>query len=92
MGHTVKSNFRHSFFTAGLLVVSAFGHAQLSTSPQPIGEVKGTAFTHTQQSAEVSIRNASLVLPTSATGGAVYAGIVATAPIVTRKVPVVVFL
>jgi hypothetical protein len=92
IGSALKSNLFRSSFTAALLVGAALSHAQVTSPPQPAGEVKGTAFTHTPQSAEASIRNASLVLPSAATGGAVYAGPVATAPVVTRKVPVVVFL
>jgi dienelactone hydrolase len=92
IGYIVKSNLLGLMITAALLVVSALGYSQVTSSSQPAGEVKGTAFTHTPQSAEASIRNASIVLPSSATGGAVYAGHVATAPVVTRKVPVVVFL
>jgi dienelactone hydrolase len=92
IGSALKSNLFRSSITAALLVGAALSHAQVTSPPQPAGEVKGTAFTHTPQSAEASIRNASLVLPSAATGGAVYAGPVATAPVVSRKVPVVVFL
>jgi dienelactone hydrolase len=88
----VKSNFLGLIVVASLLAVSALSQAQIVTAPAPAGEVKGTAFAHTPQSAEASIRNASLVLPGAVTGGAVYVGPVATAPMVSRKAPVVVFL
>ncbi len=88
----MKSNVHGSTITAVFLAASALCQAQVVAAPPPVGEVTGIAFIHTPQSAEASIRNASIVLPSAATGGAVYVGTVATVPVVSRKVPVVVFL
>lgn len=59
---------------------------------QPAGEVRGSATQHTAASARAVIEQGWLVLPPSATGGAVYAGRWRDAPATTRRVPVVVFM
>lgn len=59
---------------------------------QPAGEVQGSATQHTAASARTVIEQGWLVLPASATGGAVYAGRWRDAPTTTRRVPVVVFM
>jgi dienelactone hydrolase len=92
IGSSMKSNVYRSTIAAALLVASSLCQAQVVNAPAPIGEFKGTAYTHTPQSAEASIRNASLVLPSVVTGGAIYAGPAANAPVVNRKAPVIVFL
>lgn len=65
-------------------------------SPQPatpVGEVKGTATQHTAASSLGAAQRASVVLPASVTGGAIYSGTLANAPKDTKaKVPVVVFM
>lgn len=59
----------------------------------PAGEVKGSAAQHTPASAVAVIEGAALVLPASATGGAIYAGALRDVPRTLRaRVPVVVFL
>ncbi len=88
----MKLFLKSKLLAALLLVVAGSAQAQLSPVATPVGEVKGAAFVHTPQSADAAIRNASLVLPTAATGGGMYAGPASGAPSTTRKVPVVVFL
>jgi dienelactone hydrolase len=82
-----------------LLFASGLAIAQLATVPAlplpitPAGEVKGQAVVHTQPSARDVIQTAALVLPTQATGGAVYSGLLRDAPTnIKSRVPVVVFL
>jgi dienelactone hydrolase len=59
----------------------------------PMGEVKGTASQHNATSAIGVVQRAAVVLPASATGGAVYVGSFANAPKdIKAKVPVVVFM
>jgi dienelactone hydrolase len=59
----------------------------------PQGEVKGSALVHTEASARNVVANAQLVLPASATGGAIYVGAFKNAPSGLRgHVPVVVFM
>jgi dienelactone hydrolase len=67
--------------------------AQTTPPPAPVGEVKGTATEHTAASSAGVVQRAAVVLPTSATGGAVYVGTFANAPKdIKAKVPLVVFL
>jgi len=66
---------------------------QLALPPAPMGEIKGTQLVHTPESAAGVMDTAQLVLPASATGGAVYAGVLRDAPRDLRgPVPLVVFL
>lgn len=67
--------------------------APMATVQAPQGEVKGSALVHTEASARNVVANAQLVLPASATGGAVYTGLFKDAPAGLRgPVPMVVFL
>mgnify|MGYP000908233079 FL=1 len=62
-------------------------------APAPQGEIKGQAIVHTPESARAAMANGALVLPSAATGGAVFSGAFKDAPRETRaRVPVVVFL
>jgi dienelactone hydrolase len=77
-------------FAAVLLCVHSVSWGQ---SAAPAGEIKGTASQHTAASAAGAVKSAAVVLPSSATGGAVYAGTFADAPTqAAKRVPVVVFL
>lgn len=60
----------------------------------PAGEVKGSAWVHTVTSLAGSAQQADVVLPTEATGGAIFSGKFKDLPTAMkgRKVPVVVFL
>ena len=73
------------------LAVGASPALAQAPSP-PVGEVKGTATQHTEASLAAAIRQAAVVLPAAATGGAVFAGKFADAPAGKARVPVVVFL
>ena len=67
--------------------------APMASVQPPQGEVKGNALVHTEASARNVVANAQLVLPASATGGAMYTGPFKDAPSGLRgPVPVVVFL
>lgn len=82
---------------AAALLVAPHARAQLAPAgvpaATPAGEVKGLAVAHTPESARAALQGAALVLPASATGGAVFAGALRDAPRdVKAKVPVVVFL
>jgi dienelactone hydrolase len=62
-------------------------------APAPQGEIKGQAIVHTPESARAAMANGALVLPSAATGGAVFTGAFKDAPRETRaRVPVVFFL
>lgn len=62
-------------------------------APAPQGDIKGQAIVHTPESARAAMANGALVLPSAATGGAVFTGAFKDAPRETRaRVPVVVFL
>jgi dienelactone hydrolase len=62
-------------------------------TPAPAGEVKGSQFSHTAQSAVEVIDTAQLVLPATATSGVVYSGLLRDAPRDLRgPVPLVVFM
>lgn len=62
-------------------------------APAPQGEIKGQAIVHTPESARAAMANGALVLPSAATGGAVFTGAFKDAPREMRaRVPVVVFL
>jgi dienelactone hydrolase len=62
-------------------------------APAPQGEIKGQAIVHTPESARAAMANGALVLPSAATGGAVFTGAFKDAPRETRaRVPVVVVL
>jgi dienelactone hydrolase len=58
----------------------------------PKGEVKGSAFAHTDQSLANAVKQAALVLPASATGQNIFSGSFANAPLTKGQVPVVLFL
>ena len=45
-----------------------------SQAPAPQGEIKGQALAHTAESARAVVAGGALVLPSAATGGAVFAG------------------
>ena len=74
-----------------LLLVALPGRAQQSAPP--VGEIKGTAWSHTAESRAALVERAQVVLPSQATGGAPYVGPLKDAPGGSgRKVPVVLFL
>ena len=82
---------------AAALLAAPLAWAQLGAAgapaATPAGEVKGLAVAHTPESARAALQGAALVLPASATGGAVFVGPLRDAPReVKAKVPVVVFL
>jgi dienelactone hydrolase len=59
----------------------------------PVGEIKGTATQHTAASAIGVMQRAAVVLPASATGGALFVGTFANMPKdIKGRVPVVVFM
>jgi dienelactone hydrolase len=59
----------------------------------PHGEVKGSAWKHTELSASAVVSNADVALPTKVTGGAIYFGKLTQAPrTANARVPVVLFL
>lgn len=75
------------------LAILLSGCASMSPSPLPAGEIKGTKTVHTVESAQGVIDTAQLVLPATATGTAVYSGLLRDAPRDLRgPVPLVVFL
>jgi dienelactone hydrolase len=67
--------------------------AQAQTAT-PTGEIKGSAWAHTATSLAGSAQQADVVLPSEATGGAVFAGKLKDTPaqLTGKRVPVVVFL
>ena len=76
-----------------LLAVAATGVALEAGALAPAGQIKGSQTVHTPESGQLAIRQAALVLPAAATGGAVFVGKVADAPTtIAARVPVVVFL
>ena len=80
-----------SLALAGVLALPAPARAQAGGTP-PQGELKGSAWVHTAASLSAAVANAAVVLPAAATGGAVYVGKWADAPVGVARVPVVVFL
>ena len=59
----------------------------------PTGEIQGSAIVHTPSSLQGVVSGAAVVLPTRATGGAVFSGLWRDAPRTAKdRVPVVVFL
>jgi dienelactone hydrolase len=84
--------FFRSFIALGLATV--WGTSPLlAQTATPAGEVKGSQWMHTPESARGVIQTAALVLPARATGAALYAGTVRDAPReIRQRVPVVVFL
>jgi dienelactone hydrolase len=59
----------------------------------PVGEIKGTATQHTEASAIGVMQRAAVVLPASATGGALFVGTFANMPKdIKGRVPIVVFM
>ena len=67
--------------------------ATASAQTPPKGEVTGTAWEHTAASLAGTLQQADVVLPTQATGGAVFAGKFKDAPTTAKaRVPVVLFL
>ncbi|MBC7609682.1 MAG: alpha/beta hydrolase [Polaromonas sp.] len=80
-----------------MVLANSLAFAQLAAAPVavtvPVGEIKGSAVQHTAASAEGVVQRASVVLPASVTGAAVYVGTFANAPKdIKARVPVVVFL
>ncbi len=75
---------------SSLLLAAAQAWCQ---APTPQGEIKGQALAHTAESARAVVAGGALVLPSAATGGAVFAGAFKDAPkTVGSRVPVVLFL
>ncbi len=75
-----------------LLAVLAGAAGQASAQSVP-GEIKGTAWQHTDASLAASASEAQVVLPSAATGGAPFTGKLKDAPAqAARRVPVVLFL
>jgi hypothetical protein len=83
-----------STFTQLLACAQTPPAAQTPLPPNaPIGEIKGTATQHTAASAIGVMQRAAVVLPASATGGAVFVGTFANMPKdIKGRVPVVVFM
>ena len=66
---------------------------QAAGAEVPQGEVKGSAWKHSESSAAGVVANADVALPAQVTGGEVYFGKLAQAPRIARaRVPVVLFL
>lgn len=83
----------HRPATVSTLLVSAALVALTASAQTPAGEVNGTAVVHTAASARAVIEGGALVLPSSATAGATFAGPWRDAPQrVAARVPMVVFL
>jgi dienelactone hydrolase len=77
----------------GALVLFLSGCAAAPPVSRPVGEIKGSRYEHSQQSAVGVIETAQLVLPPVVTGGLVYAGPLRDAPRELRgPVPLVVFM
>lgn len=77
-------------FAAVLLIGIA---AQMAGAQVPKGEVKGTAWKHTEASATAVVANADVALPAQVTGGPIWYGKWAQAPrSAGARVPVVLFL
>ena len=85
-------NLSHLAAAFAALVFGA--HAVAQTPPiVPMGELKGTAWTHSPESLAATLRDASVVLPVKATGGAVFTGKYRDIPALKgERVPVVLFL
>ncbi len=67
--------------------------ASAAFAQTPAGTIKGEAWVHTAESLAGTLQQADLVLPTAATGGAVFAGKYKDAPkTAAARVPVVLFL
>jgi dienelactone hydrolase len=83
-----------STFTLQLACAQMHPAAQAPQVPSaPIGEVKGTAVQHTAASALGVMQRAAVVLPASATGGAIFVGTFANIPKdIKGQVPLVVFM
>jgi dienelactone hydrolase len=83
----------HPFSLLAAIGVS-LASAVVSAQPAvPVGEIKGTAWTHTRESLALTATQADVVLPASVTGASVYSGKFKDAPKGNgHKVPVVVFL
>ena len=81
---------------AVLLAACAQTPSATPQTPNPVGEVKGTATQHTAASSAGVVQRAAVVLPASVTGGAVYVGTFANAPNAPKetkgRAPVVVFM
>ncbi|MDO8455880.1 MAG: alpha/beta hydrolase [Burkholderiaceae bacterium] len=78
-------------FIAATLVASSL-LAQAQPTP-PVGEIKGTAWSHTAESLLGVVQQADVVLPAKATGAGVFAGKFKDIPkLAGQKVPVVLFL
>jgi dienelactone hydrolase len=75
-----------------LALAASAGTAQAQTAA-PKGEITGTAWEHTAASLAGVVQQADVVLPTQATGGAVFTGKFKDAPTTAKaRVPVVLFL
>lgn len=73
-----------------LILLATTGSALGQT---PAGEIKGDAWVHTAESRRLVVANASVALPASVTGAAVFTGKLSNAPKDVRgKAPVVLFL
>jgi hypothetical protein len=76
-----------------VVILAAAGLSAHAQPAAPQGAVKGNSWQHTASSAQAAIARAAVVLPASATGGAVFVGTFADTPRGNgTKVPVVVFL
>lgn len=65
----------------------------MAQAPAPKGEIMGTAWEHTAASLSAAVQQADVVLPSAATGGAVFTGKFRDAPTTARaRVPMVLFL
>jgi len=81
------------YAAAGLLLAGVvLGDAAIAQSSPPTGEVKGSAWQHTDQSLAAAVAQATLVLPASVTGTTVFSGRFADAPPTRDKVATVLFL
>jgi dienelactone hydrolase len=81
------------FFHALTVALAIVGSSVCAQTPPPSGELKGSAWVHSEQSLAAAVEQADVCLPTSATGGAVFFGKFKDIPKLNgRKVPVVVFL
>ncbi len=78
----------------GIALVAAALAAGCSSGPlKPPGDVRGTAWRHTNASADAVVQKAWVVIPAQATGDKTFAGLMRDAPTrIAKRVPVVVFL
>lgn len=76
-----------------VLLASSASFVKAQPSTIPLGEVKGSGWEHTPATLAATVQQADLVIPTTATGAAMFVGKFRDAPVLkASKIPVVLFL